>query len=191
MIATTWSQRFWKYVKRGNIDECWSWTAATNCRGYGKFTLDGRRQRANRLAYILGVGPIPDGLYVCHACDNPGCCNPAHLWVGTAKENIQDAVRKGRMKANGGSLPHHCGSSNPVAVLDEEKVLEIRSSDESNHELARRFGTNDSNISLIRLGKTWTHVGGRILKSNRGGKAREAVHDTLGFPLDWTPTMRY
>ena len=82
--------------KSAGTDGCWVWTAATNSRGYGHATFDGARTYAHRIAYTLAYGPIPEGMFVCHRCDNPPCCNPAHLFVGTAADNAQDMAAKGR-----------------------------------------------------------------------------------------------
>ena len=84
-------QRFWEKVEFGAPDECWLWTAARDRRGYGMF----EHHYASRVAYTLTVGD-PGDLDVLHACDNPPCCNPLHLWAGTAQDNIQDAIAKGR-----------------------------------------------------------------------------------------------
>lgn len=79
---------------------CWEWKGDLHPNGYGYTTIHeiGKRIHVHRTSYIIFKGDIPQGLYVCHSCDNPKCCNPDHLWVGTAKENMQDAKRKGRLR---------------------------------------------------------------------------------------------
>jgi hypothetical protein len=92
---------WWSKVDQRGNDECWPWLAGCDRDGYGKFAvgLGGHRQRhvsAHRFGYELLVGPIPDGQVVCHSCDNPPCCNPAHWFLGTPRENNDDKVAKGR-----------------------------------------------------------------------------------------------
>jgi hypothetical protein len=90
------SEAFWGKVKRGSPEECWPWKGARNPAGYGKILVDGVHIDTHRVAYMLAVGPIGE-LLVCHKCDNPPCCNPQHLWLGTCSDNLRDAVAKGRM----------------------------------------------------------------------------------------------
>lgn len=95
----TLAERLWQRVAVGGPDECWPWTAKTTCAGgYGKLYSGQTIIRAHRFAYELAKGPIPQGLIVRHICDNPPCCNPGHLVVGTMKENTQDMMRRGRSK---------------------------------------------------------------------------------------------
>ena len=82
---------------------CWVWTGGRNRQGYGRVMIDGRSWLAHRLAWIVYRGPIPDGLCVCHSCDNPPCVNPDHLWLGTRADNNRDAIAKGRLKLKMGS----------------------------------------------------------------------------------------
>lgn len=88
--------RFWNHVDKKGENECWPWLGST-ASGYGQFNLGSNIfDRGHRLAWKYTNGEIPDGLYVLHKCDNRRCCNPNHLFLGTQKDNIQDAIRKGR-----------------------------------------------------------------------------------------------
>ena len=96
--------RFWPRVQKA--DGCWPWIASIGTDGYGKFWVRGRTTHAHRVAWELTHGQIPDDdpRLVCHHCDNPPCCNPAHLFLGTHSENAQDMVRKGRDRHHKGKL---------------------------------------------------------------------------------------
>ena len=94
------SDRLWSRVDTGGEDvECWEWTGARSPAGYGRIKGDNGTLQAHRVAYELTHGPIPDGLFVMHSCDNPPCCNPAHLSVGTNADNVHDSMRKGRARS--------------------------------------------------------------------------------------------
>lgn len=92
---------FWDRVQK-RPNECWPWTGRKNTRGYGQVYVGGgraneKREVAHRIAWRFTFGPIPDGLLVCHHCDNPPCVNPEHLFLGTMSDNIRDASAKGRL----------------------------------------------------------------------------------------------
>lgn len=91
------SIRFWRYVEKRGDDECWEWTGSRFAKGYGVFCLNKRdRIGAHRMSWTLTNGPIQGRLWVLHRCDNPPCCNPAHLFLGTPVDNVRDMHMKGR-----------------------------------------------------------------------------------------------
>lgn len=95
--------RFWaRFDKSDGPDACWLWQGSHSAGGYGKTAINGQCDiYTHRLAYELSYGPIPPGQFVCHRCDNPPCGNPAHLWLGTNHDNVQDSVSKGRFVGAG------------------------------------------------------------------------------------------
>lgn len=96
-------ERFWKKVNKS--DGCWEWTASVHHNGYGRIGQgDAKSTLAHRCSYEMHYGSIPDGLYVCHRCDNRRCVRPDHLFLATQSENMLDAGRKGRLKGNTASL---------------------------------------------------------------------------------------
>lgn len=143
---------------------CWLWGGSLEGGdGYGQFmTNSGRPARvvgSHRASWELHYGPIPDGLLVCHKCDNRACVNPGHLFLGTMKDNMADASRKGRMnwKVNTrDGLPR--GSAHHQAVLTEVQVLAIRASTEVGARLAEEYGVSNNTISRIRRRKIWRHL---------------------------------
>lgn len=134
---------------------CWLWSGAVSGCGYGVVAAKGKTLRAHRFFYEAHVGPIPPDLFVCHKCDTPLCVNPDHLFLGTQKDNTQDALRKGRPM--GTKTPVH-GERQHSAKLTEEDVRLIRSSGWTQMVCAAYFGVGQNAISKIRRGVTWKHV---------------------------------
>ena len=141
---------FVKKIERDSRAGCWEWTGWR--RGdYGGFWDGYRHVFAHRFAWELWVGPIPEGLCVCHHCDNPPCVNPAHLFVGTSTDNNRDMIAKGREAR---------GERSGRAKLTDKAVAEIRDSLERPYILAKRYGVSLSTISTARTGRSWKHLPG-------------------------------
>lgn len=130
---------------------CWLWPVPPSGT-YGTTQINGKPYRVHRLAWELWSDQkIPDGLLACHHCDNPPCCNPDHIFIGTIADNAADMARKGRAPSAPGSKHHQ-------AKLNEAQVLEIRSSTETRREAAARYGVSPLTIKKIRVRETWRHV---------------------------------
>lgn len=139
---------------------CWLWEGFVHGGGYGKARFGGpRAEYVHRASYSAFKGKIPVGMQVCHKCDVRSCVNPAHLFVGTASDNMSDAARKGRMKWRKGevrALPK--GGEHHAAKITERDVQYIRSSPEAGPVLAAKYGVSNVNISRIRRGLIWRHI---------------------------------
>jgi len=146
-------RRFWEKVDKKGRNGCWNWTAASN--DYGQLKIKGLNLRAHRVSYFLANGPIPEGLLVCHHCDNRYCVNPNHLFLGTQKDNIQDAIRKNRFKFTGK------GEDCYVHKLSETDVINIRGrclKGENMNALAREFAVSPPTIHKIKARTRWGHI---------------------------------
>lgn len=138
--------RFMSYIRPDG--ECWVWTGST-LGGYGRIRVNGVTLAAHRFSYELHIGPIPDGLEVCHSCDNPQCASPAHLFIGTHLENMRDSVAKKRQVRG-----EKCGS----AKLTDDDVRKIRVDNRTLRKIASDFGVSDSTVFQVKAGKYWGHV---------------------------------
>lgn len=127
-------------------DGCWVWTGYVNPKGYGQIGLSGRKLGlTHRVAYSLHYGVDPGSLLVCHRCDNPPCCNPAHLFLGTAGDNTRDMIAKGRVRA-----PR--GERSGMAKLTDAQVEEIRARaarGETQASIAVDFGIHPAHASRV------------------------------------------
>ena len=200
---------FWARVKKG--EGCWEYNGYRTKRGYGRLKYEGKQWIAPRLAWTLIFGGIKDDLWVLHKCDHPPCVRPDHLFLGTANDNVQDMISKGRdVRGNNhwtrkypdrvkrgeenGAVKHKnrmarghrhgsklhpekwkkgkgyfknsypdfsVGTKNGRAILNEEKVREIRKrwdSGETQEVLAAEYGVKQTTISGVCLRKLWSHV---------------------------------
>jgi hypothetical protein len=147
--------RFWAKVDKSHESGCWLWIASLTTSGYGQFKVVASDPpvRAHRYAYELVVGPVPDGMVVCHSCDVPRCVNPSHLWVGTHGDNMRDMSTKGRAPQGETQLRR--------AVLTEDQVLgviQMLRSGATHRKIAARYGINSSTVTRINTGGSWKHL---------------------------------
>lgn len=148
--------RFNAFVVCDEGGGCWSWLGGKNRQGYGKFSVGGSTKMAHRVSYEIYYKKIPEGMMVCHKCDNPECTNPEHLFLGNAAENMRDKIQKGRHKGAAKGQQHH------NSRLKESDVKEIRQTyaagKASQYELAQRFCVTQSQISAIVNKRKWGHL---------------------------------
>lgn len=151
--------RFWEKVDKEvstnfyKGSRCWEWSASKTKKGYGSFGFVDGTEYAHRVSWILSFGNIPDGIFVCHGCDNRSCVNPDHLFLGSALDNSKDMVSKGRSMTD---------DKNPQAKLTPKDVVSIRDilykSELSHRKIAKMFGVSSATISFIGSGLTWKGI---------------------------------
>ena len=153
-ISAEWKAKFntkWKQDE----NECWVWQGAKLPKGYGFLKIPRTRRQiyAHRLSYLINVGEIPERMNVLHRCDNPACVNPAHLFIGSHKDNSQDMAAKDR---------HLRGERNTEAVLTARDVLQIKKllamNEFSQKRIGMMFGVAQITISRIHRGLRWKHI---------------------------------
>lgn len=162
--ATPMADRFWQRVEqnglvvRPDLGACWTWKGTLSERGYGLLARPGHaagHTGAHRFSWELHNGPIPEGMEICHRCDNPSCVRPDHLFVGSHADNMADAVEKRRMR-NPGSP----GSWNGNARLTDDLVRQIRHrcTETTQRQVALEFGISQSMVGNIVRRINWTHL---------------------------------
>jgi hypothetical protein len=174
--------RFNRFAGSGGQDDCWIWRGALRSGKdmsgmYGQLTVKQRKFRPSRVAYELFVGPIPDGMFVLHRCDTPACTNPRHLFVGTAKDNADDMIQKGRQFLKRGEdypftkkqilswvgpgAQDRKGEGNGRSKLTAGDVIEmrqLRAAGETYKKIAKMKGVSWSCARVACCGIQWTHL---------------------------------
>lgn len=165
MSRLTVEERFWKYLPNKpeasdpyNLDYskkgCWEWVGATVRGGYGSLKINNKKIGAHRFSWELHNGPIPEGLMTLHKCDNPPCCRPDHLFIGTGSDNMQDRAAKGRDNA--------VATGAVLTELEVQEVLIELNMGRSQAEIAEMYGVTQTTISRILHGETWRELTGTL-----------------------------
>lgn len=150
--------RYWSRIETGPPGVCWEWTGPISHKGgYALIRSNKRNYLAHRLAWIHTRGEIPKGLVIRHMCDNPRCCNPLHLEIGTHLDNQRDMINRGRRKKTAARGVRNC-----KAKLNDDLVREIRNlyaqGKTSTLKLAQQYGVTQGLISQIVLHRIWKHL---------------------------------
>ncbi len=169
MTKIEWTDGLWVRFY-GHVDipidgyhACWEWTAGRFKKGYGQFRIGTKKHKTHRLMWDHTYGPIPNGKIVCHTCDNPPCCRPSHLFLGTHADNARDRDQKGR-GTKGRKRPEAAspGETNPAAILTEKDVREIRRRvslcDGTYESLGLEYGVAKSTIGAVVQRRTWRAI---------------------------------
>lgn len=151
--AATYIERFWSRVDKRQEDDCWPWLGTTNQTGYGVVRLGGRYEIAHRVAWqIHNNRVIPEALFGCHSCDNPVCCNPNHIFLGTPADNSSDMVRKGRSHS-----PADGGPNAKLTRSDADAIYSLKGT-RKQLSVAEQFGVSQSTVSLIWNERIWARA---------------------------------
>lgn len=142
------TERFWSKVDKIGPNDCWEWQAYKDINGYGQFWHNRKIKYAHRTAWELTNGPILNRLCVLHHCDNPGCVNPSHLFLGTRADNAIDRDKKGR-------LSPIRGERNGRAKLTEKEVRAIRDDPRSDRILGKIYRVDHTIIGDVRRRENW------------------------------------
>lgn len=141
---------FWSRVDVRGSNECWLWQGPLCGQGYGHLNFEGARVKAHRLAWVLTNGAIPigmgyHGICVCHHCDVPRCCNPAHLFLGSHADNMADMVKKGRAPDNRGEKNPNC----KLSAATQTEIGRLRIEGATQLALAEQFGVTQVTIGVV------------------------------------------
>ncbi len=137
---------FLKNVKK--TETCWLWVGHVDKKGYGRFA---KNSLAHRYSFQLWNGAIPDGLCVCHFCDNPPCVNPKHLWLGTRADNIRDMWSKGR----GAHLKGEKNGSSKLVAKNIPEIFNLKIQGLTQTQISRIYGVHQTQIGRVLMGSDW------------------------------------
>lgn len=151
---------------------CVQWVGNKNRSGYGLIQINGKGWAAHRLAWVNARGSIPQGMYVCHTCDNRLCINPAHLFLGTAKTNSDDMIAKGRKVVVRGEQAG-------TAKLSESEARAILADERPHKEIAAQYGVTHSAISMIKSGRNWPHIQSEVEPPDPLAEATKVIAEML------------
>lgn len=165
---------FWRNVRIGTPDECWPWTSNVSARGYGYYG-DGF---AHRTAFLLVNGPIAAGLDICHSCDNPSCCNPAHLRAGTRQDNMNDMKARGR------------GLQSITPAQRTKLQIEYASDTISRAELAEKYNVSRSSIHLHTKTTPVKYTAYSVVSGNDGSFHIVVAGELIGSGWSYDEAMR-
>src|SRR5574343_126951 len=143
---------FWSNVQIKQPNECWEWLGSISNSGYGLWRRGsdhGFSKAAHRTAFLSTGKTIPPFYHVLHTCDNPICCNPGHLFLGTNQDNVDDKISKER---------HNHGSTHPASRLNEKQVIQILLDSRQHKDIAKDYGISRVQVTNIKLRKRWKHV---------------------------------
>lgn len=138
------ADRFWAKVDRKTPEECWLWLGSRTPKRYGTLSVAGKMRSAHRVSWELHNGPVTEGLWVLHKCDTPSCVNPAHLYLGDHRTNMDDMARKGRQGLK--------------LTPDQVRTIYRRAwaGGELQADIAKDFGVQEQTVSYIKIGRTWS-----------------------------------
>lgn len=159
-MDSSYTIRFFDKVDKSG--DCWEWLAYKNRRGYGQFKLNGKMERAHRVSWSFhNNAEIPEGMEVCHRCDNPSCVNPKHLFIGTHSKNIKDSFDKNRSTNEGESNPHNKLTRKDIVKLRKEygsKTFKRGEKMKFYEHKAKFYGVSSTQIRQAISGRAWSCV---------------------------------
>lgn len=137
---------------------CWLWVGPAYDNGRGFISYNGRRQYAYRVIWQVYFGEIPPGMVVCHICDNPNCVRPAHLFLGTQRENLLDSIKKGRYNCDSRGSPGEKNGSAKLTASDVCSIRTLHQEGETITVLSSNYGVCERQIMNIIERKAWRHI---------------------------------